>query len=361
MAATEASTDKQVYLYVGPHRSGSTFLITHIFSNLPNLCDMRTHDRACCDAVLDAMCDHPMFIDVAAYRERIYRKFDAIEEDNVIIAEEEFFGDYGKYISDGIYVAKPFYDSQHRIETLAKLFDNPKIILSPRRQDLWIESAYMHFIHNFHTIKFEDFICPGLFRGDRYTYTSFSNQPAVDFKALDWSRYLQDYYDAFGEENVLVMPQEMVLHHQGTALKRLYEFMGIDAPIREAHHTPNKSLSDKMLKISLLLNRFVNGPNSRIGFLPIHPFGNLVGLLTRIGHPKLAWFVAGINRRISLHWLLTEIGARLKYKRPNLCSLEFRQKVLTHFDGPNRKYAKIIGVDLSVYGYYDDSAKSEPL
>jgi len=303
------------------------------------------------------MGDHPMTMDVAAYRERIYRKFDTIEEDNVIIAEEEFFGDYGKYISDGIYVAKPFYDSQHRIETLAKLFDNPKIIMSPRRQDLWIESAYMHFIHHFHTIKFEDFINPGVLRGGRYTYSSYSKQPAVDFKSLDWSRYLQDYYDAFGEENVLVMPQEMVLHHQGNALKRLYNFMGIDAPIREAHHTPNKSLSDKMLKISLLLNRFVINRKNRLGILPVHPFGKIVGELTRAGHLKLAWFVAGINRRISLHWLLTEIGARLAYKRPNLCSPEFRQKVLSHFDGPNRKYGKMIGVDLSAYGYYDDSGK----
>ena len=144
--------NKTVFLFVGPHRSGSTFLLGQIFPHVRNLCNMRSHDPACSDVVMEAMDEHPMFIDIDAYRERIYSRFDSIEEDNVLIGNEEFFGDYGKYISDGAYVAKPFYDNPQRVDLLAKLFDNPKIILTPRRQDLWVESAYMHFVHNSHTI-----------------------------------------------------------------------------------------------------------------------------------------------------------------------------------------------------------------
>ena len=345
--------NKTVFLFVGPHRSGSTFLLGQIFPHVRNLCNMRSHDPACSDVVMEAMDEHPMFIDIDAYRERIYSRFDSIEEDNVLIGNEEFFGDYGKYISDGAYVAKPFYDNPQRVDLLAKLFDNPKIILTPRRQDLWVESAYMHFVHNSHTITVDEFLSPGMAWGTS-EFRTRSEKPSMDYRTLDWSRYVQNYQRVFGRENVVVLPHEMILHDLNDALARLYEFMGVEPYYPEKVAYVNRSYSASAHRIALLLNRFVRQGSycSSCGIFPTQPFLGEIQRKREVKDTRWLWFLAGISRRISLHWFLGQFLGKFNYKKPDILGSEFRTQILDFYRQKNKAYAELIGMDLAKYGYY---------
>ena len=345
--------NKNVFLFVGPHRSGSQFILRQVLPNVPNLFNMRSRNSACNDAVMEAMDEHPMFIDVDAYRKRIYSRFDGIEEDNVLIANEEFFGDYGKYISDGYYVAKPFYDNLQRVDLLAKLFDSPKIIMTPRRQDLWVESAYMHFVHNYHTITVDEFLSPGMAWGTS-EFRTRSRKPSMDYRTLDWSLYVRNYHRVFGRENVVVLPHEMILHDLNDALAKLYEFMGVEPYYPEKVAYVNRSYSAPAHRIALLLNRFVRRGSycSSCGIFPTQPFLAEIQRKRKVKDTRWLWFLAGISRRINLHWFLGQFMGRFYYKKPDIIGPARRKEILDYYKEPNKAYADLIGMDLSKYGYY---------
>jgi hypothetical protein len=342
---------KQIFIYVGPHRSGSIFLQRTIFPHIAGLCSMFTHDPECNNLVWDAMDQHPMFVDTDAIRERIHRRFEGVKEDRILLSNEEFFGDYGKYNSDGFYISKPFDDHQHRTELLARLFDGAKIILTPRRQDLWLESAYMHFVHNFHTLTIDEFLNPDG-TSDTFKFSARSRRPCCDTTALDWSVYVENYYRVFGRENVLVVPHEFVLNEVHAFLDRLADFFGLPAYHPETIAHINRSYSKRALRIALALNRFVWTERNPCGIIPTFPFNARIQERREVRDSKLLWLLAGVTRRISLSWFLSEVVDRFGYRKPDILGPERRQRILEHYKDKNRRYQDLIGFDLERFGYY---------
>ncbi len=351
---TERSTrtaEKNVFIYIGPHRSGSQFLQTFIFPHIRNVHSLVKIEHSVNDILLRLLEEHPMFADVDAYRAEIYARLETIEAPNVLFSNEDMFGDYGRYSSSGTYLAQPFYDNGQRVELLARVLPDAKIIMTPRRQDVWIASAYMHFIHNFETISIDDFINPGMLSGPT-EFSGRSKKPSVNFKALDWGVYVENLHRMFGAENVLVVPHEMLLDDIRAALQRMYDFMSVEPYFPE--HVPhiNKSYSGSALKLALFLNRFVHTPTNPCGFLPLQPFSEAIMRKRLKSDSKFLWFLAGITRRISLYWFLNEVVGSIRYKKPDVLGDERRQMIKDYYLHRNRKYAELIGMDLSVYDYY---------
>lgn len=347
---------KQVYVYLGPHRSGSNFLNNKILPHVPGVFTAFTKDPELNFILLNAMEGHPMFTDYDAIRAEINERLEKIEEDIIIIGDEEFFGDYGKCASGGSFRATPFHDHGFKIDLISRVFDNPKVFLTIRRQDKWVESAYMHYIHNYFTIKFDNFIAPkktskGVFYSRPYDHRS--EHPACNYKMLDWSVYLQNCFDKFGKQNVLVIPNELMAQDLHSALRRLYSFMSIkDGYFPDNPAPSNKSYSKTALKIALLLNRFVVSNKTRFTFIPEAPFQGWVLRKRREKDNRFLWFFNGIIRRIRLYWFLNDVVGRFNYERPDPLGPEKREEILTYFKESNKKYAKMIDVDLSKYGYY---------
>ena len=64
------------------------------------------------------------------------------------------------------------------------------------------------------------------------------------------------------------------------------------------------------------------------------------------------WFLAGISRRINLHWFLGQFMGRFYYRKPDIIGPARRKEILDYYKEPNKAYADLIGMDLSKYGYY---------
>lgn len=342
---------KQFILYVGPHRSGSTFLQGYIFPHIPDVYCVYSRDQDCNVKVMNAFDEHPLFRDVDAIKKDIHARFEGVEEPNVLISDEEYFGDYGHYNSGGSFIIKPFHNHQQRADLLAQLFPGAKVILTFRRQDLWIESAYMHFIHNYFTISVDEF----LDRTPHFKKTLYrwrSRKPGCDFRMLNWIKYLENYQRLFGKKNVLVVPHEMVLNDLRPALDRLYAFLGVPPYYPETVPHPGRSLSRTSYRLALILNRFVNNVRNRWGIIPAKPFAWWLREKRREKDTRLLWFLAGISRRIDLYWFLSEVVDRFGYRKNDVLGPERRRVILDYFKDINKEYARMIGLDLGKYGYY---------
>jgi hypothetical protein len=342
---------KNVFVYVGPHRSGSQFLQTFIFQHIPDLFPFVKRDHVTNDIPLELLEQHPMFADVQEARRRIDERLAKIEEPNVLFSNEDLFGDYGRHNSTGVYLSQPFYDNRERTALLNKLFPEAKIIMTPRRQDHWVASAYMHFIHNFETVDIDRFINPGQQSGPTL-FGGRSNGPSLNIRALDWGAYLENFHREFGPENVLVVPHELLLTDPRAAFTRMYDFMGVEPYYPD--HVPhiNKSYSGSALKLALIFNRFVRTPKNPCGILPLQPFSEAIMRKRLKNDNWYWWFLAGISRRISLYWFMNEVIGGINYKKPDVLGDDRRTMILDYYADKNRRYAEMIDLDLEPFGYY---------
>ena len=342
---------KQIFLYIGPHRTGTTFLQNNIFPYLPGVCNVHSRDPECNDILFDATDQHPMFLDLVPIRNRLLSRFEKFDEETVLLGDGHLFGDYGRFNTDGYYVSKAFYDHKKNAKILSRLFDAPKIIMTPRRQDRWLESCYTHFVHNYFTVTIDEFLNPAVRRGD-FEFKSRSLKPCCDTTVLDWSVYVDNYYTIFGRENVLVIPNEMMGVELDAFLARLCAFLDVPAvhPLTVDH--VNRSYSELSLRLALTLNRFVWTSQNRFGIIPLAPFNAWIQRKRKVKDTKVLWFLAGVTRRLTLHWFLSEVVDRFNYQRPDILGPERRQAILAHYKDANRKLATMIGIDLGRFGYY---------
>ena len=344
-------SDKKYFLYVGPHRSGSTFLQTYIFPNIKNVYVPFRDDPGFNDRILSEMDTHPMYTDIPKLRKELDLRLIDVDTDNVLISDEEFFGDYGHYNSDGHYIIEPFHNHRYRAEFLAKLYPEAKVILSPRRQDHWVQSAYMHFVQNYKKISIDEF----LLRTEdlqKLPYHHRSRLPGVNYKRLDWLRYIESYQDLFGADNVLVVPQDMVHQDLQEAMDRIAAFMDVSPYYPNEVPRPGLSLSNRALRLLLMFSPFVSHPGHRAGFIPAKPFAIKIKHMREKKDSKLLWALAGISRRLDLYWFLGNVVDQFGYKRPDVLGPENRKVILDFYREHNIAYAKAINLDLKKYGYF---------
>ena len=176
--------------------------------------------------------------------------------------------------------------------------------------------------------------------------------PSCDYRVLDWSVYVKNYYRLFGRKNVLVLPFEMLIEDSRQFLDRLYEFMGVAPYYPEATVWANRSYSKLAYKLAMIFNRFVHTAENPLGFIPFRPYLSQIMKLREARDTKLLWILAGISRRISLYWFLNDIVSKFNYQKPDLLTPRQRKEILDHFRESNRQYAELIGIDLGKYGYY---------
>ena len=347
---------KKLYIYVGPHRSGSHFLNDNIMPNVPEVYSTFSRDKSVNTILLNAMESHHLFFDAASVRKQVLERLADVKEDIILINSAEFFGDYGHHNSDGMYISQPFYDNPRRAQILKDVFDcpefeSPKVMMSMRRQDTWIESAYMHYIHNYRIFKFENFITPN--KGSNYRGPKEQGRiPGVDWRSLDWSVYVKNYFQIFGKDNVLVLPFEMGTKDLPLYLKRLFYFLDVPPYLPDTAPLVNHSISSAALKWALILGPLVRQPENPYGFIPLQPFAGWLKKKRAVRDTKLLWALAGISRRISLLWFLRHVVSKYNYQRPDLLGETLRNQILSHYKESNKAYAEMIGVDLSKYDYY---------
>lgn len=336
-----AFTGKQIFLYVGPHKSGSFYLRDQIFPYVEDIFDVRTRDRYVIEHLLDATAENPLFLDTAVLKQELEDRLGSVDEAKIVISDPDFFGAYERMAAPYMFNTKQFWDHTYKTKLLSELFPHAKVILTPRRQDTWIESYYRGVLKSTLTVSLENFVSPD---------TTLAERPACDLTTLDWSVYIANYFKIFGRENVLVIPHEMLLLDTSEALDRLYHFMGSPPYKPDVFRRVNRGYSSRACRIARAMNRYVHGPQNPLGFIPNRPFFSAI--MTRRSRSVFWRLLAGVSRRISLNWFLTNVVDAYFRGSDELLSEDERASILEKFQSSNRAYAELIEEDLGRYGYY---------
>jgi len=217
----------ELYLHIGLHKTGTTFLQDYIFPNLKG-------------------------IEYYYKPTNVIGNLDTLSltiNGKTLVSDEE------------ISFSMPDRDHTTRldfIQVLHKNFPNAKIILGLRQYERWLKSCYSQYIKAGGYLKFNDY-------KQKYPH-------------LKPSEYRRIIYTLWGEENVFVYWQENLRKTPQIILKELCDFIDVKVP---TYPKTSSNVSLKGWKLSLLryinillrgefLRRKIESPYWLITYIPRH-------------------------------------------------------------------------------------------
>lgn len=337
---------KDVYIHVGLMKTGTSFLQLRCFPHLKGVHVVRQLWPAPPAGMIERLWRvadmYPLFVDIDEQRAEIGRFLSEVTEDKVLITAERLFG----------YPGMSFRDHPQVTESLRRLFPSAKIILTIRRQDDFLESMYRQFLWAYYYPTIDGFL--------NYANHQFANPfrpppayPSINVWRLDYQVYARNYAAAFGRQNVLVLPHEMLRADPQRFHTELAAFMGVEPYYPPDSGDIHASYSLLSCRIALLLNRFVRAPGWERRPLRVIPHEPLAPYLSRHDeHDRIYRVLDAVNRRLSLRYMLENVVDRLPSPRGRLISDEKRTLILDIHRVSNRKLDEEYRINLQQYGYY---------
>ena len=226
-------------------------------------------------------------------------------------------------ISSEILTGNPFFGSKDVptfVERLNRTIPNAKILLTVREQSQWLRSLYQQFVKRGGQLSLEDFLSGHA----EPQYAGF------DFISLEFHRFADEFAAAFGEANVVVLPQELLRKDMDAFFSQLSDFLSVAAisPKPAWHRAVGASPprgSDWLLRMA---NALQDKPLSRSS-----------------------------NKRLAMIGKQLE---RLAYRLPSRGNAPIIPMPKTRIRRSNAKLQRYCPVDLSEYGYQIDSAEGRP-
>jgi hypothetical protein len=224
-------TDNKIFIHVGLHKTGTTFLQREIFSKLKNVNyihpprtflqkDIYTKIpkvRVSFFTPEKTLGDRPEFKPI-------------ISSDKInIISRESLSGAPSVGYIDG--------DVRFTIaDRIKKHYPNSKIIIGVREKKSWLFSSYGQYVRG----------------GGTYSYDDWYNK-IFDKKYLDFDTYLKYLKNLFND--VYVYKIEDLRSDPKEFVKNLCGFIGVDIPEYELK-IHNKGFNEKQMKLARFINRF---------------------------------------------------------------------------------------------------------
>lgn len=340
---------RNVILHVGVHRTGTTFLQKRFFPFLEGVhfvCRDNYSDPAAgsaADRLGRIAATDPLFLDLGAERAALERSFEPVEQETILISMERWFGSmwYG------------FHNNLVNSQTFKYLFPEARIILTIRRQDTLLESLYRQILRRYGYATVDSFV--NLVDG-RFLELNESQMffPSVNPRRLDFYRYVRNYSSLFGEHNVLVLPFERMVREPEVFFERLSGFVGAEPYYPDVTQRAHESYSMLSSQIALALNKFVRvnwrTPSGLPRFLPHQPLSKY--LAREPPDSRFHHILKGINERISLSYLLTNVVDRYAHAHGQLIDDRTRRLVMELHRDSNRALDEHLGLGLRQYGYY---------
>lgn len=339
---------QNIYIHLGLPKTGTTFLQEVCFPYLKEVHYIHPKSRVPLlpDGIFSRLGrivrTNPLFLDLKKEREELDRLLQAVDEKTVLISNERIFG-------DALY---NFHDNLYNAASLKYLFPAAKIIIVIRKQDDWLESMYKQCLRAC--------FCPSIDSFLNYVNNCFTDlffyplpYPNNNARQLNLYKYVQNYVEMFGRENVIVLPYEMLQTDLKAFLNKLFDFMSIQPFYPERNRRVYRSYSLLSSHIAFLLNRFVRvkGRESRFfRFIPNQPFSSYLN-----NNAPGSFFYSildKLNRRLSLNYVLEHVVDRIFYVKGNLIADRKRKLIMDIHRESNKTLDHEFNLGLKQYGYY---------
>ncbi|HED53163.1 MAG TPA: hypothetical protein ENJ00_03060 [Phycisphaerales bacterium] len=210
---TSTRSPAPLIIHVGLHKTGTTWLQNRVFTNN----DLGFHSPwgpMASPAVAEFMLVDPLAFDAKATHERLAPDITAARDRGLI-----------PVLSHEGLSSRPVrgtYYAPTVAKRLADVFPEARIIIGIREQKGMILSLYRQFVRNGGTYSLTQFI------GTGNEPPGWSPLCRLDF--FHYDRFVRLYQDLFGEDNVLVLPLELLRDDEPDYLRKILAFAGSDAP-----------------------------------------------------------------------------------------------------------------------------------
>lgn len=329
---------KTIYLHLGMPKTGTTFLQARCFSHLKGI---RYQDANTIELVERIIYSNPILLDLKDVKQEIDSLVEKVDEESLLISHERLFGD----------MLRNYYDNVYLTGCLKLIFPNAKIIIVIRKQDDLVESIYKQSLQSYFYQRIDTFL--------NYRNNTFADSldqhglPNLDIKQINLHRYVSNYVEHFGRDNVAVLPYELLRFDQHAFLEKLTGLINVEPFHPEHNYEENRSYSWLSCRIALLLNRFVRveGDGSRLlKFIPDKPLS--VFLSKQPSQRRIDKTLRAINRRLTLRHVLQNGLDRMIYIRRNLISKSKRERILALHKESNARLDSEFNLNLKHFGYY---------
>jgi hypothetical protein len=330
---------KEIYLHVGTYKTGSTFLQDKVFGHVPELAFFKHGDQEIMAPLLACTQGNVLFTELDRLRQDIGDVLARLPENKALISHEDLSG----------YIYGSLANNKATTDVLKSIFPNARIILVIRRQDTFMESAYLQTLKRGMSIPVRHFV--GVTKkGTFLTRRPDLEWPKMNVLWLDWKKYIDNYVNTFGRDNVLVLPFELFREDNKTFLDQIYEFMGVAPyyPPKDTH--VNRGFSALSARLAYIFNRFIRNDANPSGFLKEQPLHyelkrmNQKSPLVRLG--------MRISAELNLQHFLEHRLDKLFYTKAKLIPVETKARILEVHKGSNEQIEQEYGVPLKRFGYY---------
>lgn len=301
-------------IHIGYPKTASTWFQTHYFTNKHGFFDL-TRSFALNDIVLPKQQDFSI--------NEVKSKLDKIllekKDENLI-----------SVLSHEVLVGNPQSGGYNREEIayrLKNLFNDPKILILIRKQDLAIYSTYKQYIRTGGKCNLNDYLNPPI----------DGRIPLFDFGYFEYDKVIKLYQNLFGSKNVYVIPFESFIQNKKNILTDLSNWLGIkdvsfDEEMLVKHE--NKSINGVGIYLKRYLNSLIGRRDSLNPSIPIRisakneiRLEKIINLVTKLFPHQMN---EGINNRI-----INRIKIVSKKKYVNC----------------NKRIEELTGLDLTLLGY----------
>lgn len=316
---TDTMSSGDLFLHVGYHKTGTTFLQKQIFAKASGLNYL---GRSWKDPRFNQFFKDFAFVnDLTFYPEREADRFNSILAHHV--RQNGLDPSFPSLVSHESLMTGPEWfgaEVKTRAARLKSTFPDARIIIGLRGQAEFIDSNYRQYV-----------ILGGKMSFDRFLKNSMAAEYGL-LPRLEYDKVIQYYFDLFGLDRVHVyLLEEMKLNSAGVVSEML-RFMKIDQDVELVLNNTNKGIS----RFSINAIRFVN----RL-------------LLDDSSEQYYRWVNQDVGTIEALRWRMIRLIKRLeKNGRPgNFVTPEYRIEIRSRFRESNERLAAMLGKELSDLGY----------
>lgn len=298
-------------LHIGYHKTGTTWLQKRVFPDESAGFSYVGDPRA---VLRNFFPPNPFDFDPAVARRRFRGRVDAAEARGLVpvISHER--------ISGSPYAGG--HDSRTTADRLGVVFPKARVLVTVREQADMILSVYKQYVQWGGAASLPKFLSPP---------PGVNRLPVFRHAFYEYHHLIGYYRDLFGDENVLVLPYELLRSRPGEFLESIDDFLGIPAaePVLDR---ANVSLSALSLALKRRANRFFvrDGLNPA----PFFDVGRANKILSRACRRLDEVVPSDLLKRHDLRWrrfVEREVGDR--YAESNAIT------------------ARMTGIDLGAFGY----------
>jgi hypothetical protein len=314
---------KEVFIHVGLHKTGTSFLQERVFPSLPEVRFVHPTHRLSEGAgpieafFFDMFFRNAACIDIEGHAKRIHSWMEALDEDKVLISSEAVVG----------WPVENHFNLRNNVELLATLFPRARILFVVRRQDDWAESAYRQVLRSGFSTSIERYLNFRAGEFGRYNIGLY-NGPNLDARDLDWAAFHRLLATRF-EGGCLTLPYEQLRADRADFFAQLLEWLDVQGwSLPPGEDRVNEAWSPASLMLARLVNRVPmpvkQAIRSRVS-ADLHP----AELFNRLG-----------------------LGSGRASGRGQHLSADLRLRLMRLHEASNRGLCELLGGALAEHGYY---------